>query len=185
MIALHDELPLVQFKDGQVAVFERDWLVRRLAEAAQKAGYPQWWLAEHVAESVTAYLRHRCPENIVAAPRLAKAVQDALQVIGYAEVATHFDPGPPPMKISLLELASRAGAGYELAFFELLGRAVNQVLATGATYFELFDLDRCVEQLRSKKIWSRDCQALRAEIVTFLREQVGAAARSNIIFSIV
>jgi hypothetical protein len=184
MIALRDELPLVRFHDGQVAVFERDWLVRRLVEAAEKAGYPQWWLAPHVAESLTTFLRQRFAGNVVAVPRLAQAVQSMLQVIGYAEVASHFDPGPPPIKISLLDLARKAGAGYELAFFDLLGRDMQQVLDTKATYFELFDLDRCVKRLRAKKIWSRDCESLRAEIITFLRERVGAA-QHNMIFSVV
>lgn len=183
MIAIRDELPLVQFKDGQVAAFEREWLVRRLVEAADKAGYPQWWLAEHVAESVTSYLKHGFSENVVALPRLAQTVASALQVIGYAEIASHFDPGPPPVKISLFDLARNAGAGYELAFFELLGRAVERVLETQTTYFELFDLERCVKRLRAKKAWSRDCEALRAEIIAFLREQAGAA-KHNMVFSV-
>ena len=71
-----------------------------------------------------------------------------LQVIGYAEVASHFEPGPPPARISLLELAKKAGTGYELAFFELLARGMQQLLATRAAYFELFDLELCVKELR-------------------------------------
>src|SRR5437868_5013624 len=117
MIAPRQDLPFIQFGDGEIAAFERDWLVRRLVHAAEKAGYPEWWLAEHVAESVTSYLRFRCDENVVPLPRLAQTVQAALQVIGYAEVGQHFDPGPPPIRISLLELAGHAGGGYELAFF--------------------------------------------------------------------
>ena len=184
MIAIRDELPLVQFQNGQVAMFEREWLVRRLVEAADKAGYPQWWLAEHVAQSVTSYLKHRFPENVVALPCLARTVESALQVIGYAEIASHFDPGPPPVKISLFDLARNAGAGYELAFFELLSRAVEKVLEMKASYFELFDLERCVKRLRAKKAWSRDCEALRAEIISFLRDQASSASH-NVVFSIV
>ena len=193
MIALRDELPLVQFGDGQIAAFEPEWLVRRVSEAAHKAGYSQWWLAEHVAKSVATYLRQRFAGNVVTLPRLAGAVQSILQVIGYGEVANYFEAGPPPIKISLLELARNAGSGYELAFFELLGRTVNRVLATEATYFELVELERCVKKLRSKKIWSRDCQSLRTEIITFLREQIEQAGTSgalgdpkrNLVFSVV
>ena len=57
MIALRDEIPLIQLTDGQAVAFERQWLMRSLARAARKAGYPQWWLAEHVVESVAEYLR--------------------------------------------------------------------------------------------------------------------------------
>ena len=95
--------------------------MRSLVQAAQKAGYPQWWLAEQVAESVTCYLRSRFDDPVVALPKLTKAVQAVLQVIGYAEVAKHFVPGPPPVKISLPEIVREAGPGYELAFFGLFG----------------------------------------------------------------
>ena len=176
MIAPRDEMPLVQFEGGQVSAFDPAWLTRRLVHAAEKAGYPQWWLAEHVAASVSNYLRYRYVGNVLTAPHLTDAVHSVLQVIGYAEVASHFEAGPPPVRISLLEVAKKAGSGYELAFFELLARAMQQLLVTRASYFELFDLELCVKELRARKIWARDCQALREEIVSFLRDQLATAA---------
>lgn len=185
MIALPDNIPLVQFESGQVVAFERQWLVRSLQRAAKKAGYPQWWLAEHVAESISTYLQFRVEENVVAMPRLAQAVQSALQVIGYAEVANHFVPGPPPYRVSLWDLARSAGSGYELAFFEALGRTIQEVVANKVRQFELYGLERAVKQLRGKKVWSRDCDVLRAEIVNFVREQIGIAnPAQDIAFSV-
>jgi hypothetical protein len=175
MIAPRDEMPLVQFAGGEVTAFDPRWLTRRLVHAAEKAGYPQWWLAEHVAASVSNYLRYRYVGNVLTAPRLADAVNSVLQVIGYAEVASHFEAGPPPARISLLELAKKAGSGYELAFFELLARAMQQLLVTRAAYFELFDLELCVKELRARKVWARDCQALREEIISFLRDQLAGS----------
>lgn len=174
MIAFKDGLPLVEFDGGHVVAFERDWLLRSLVQAARKAGYQKWWLAEHVAESVTAYLRG-CDETVVTVPRLAKSVQSVLQVIGYAEIAHHFVPGPPLLRISLHELACAAGNGFELAFFERLARRVQELMDARANNFELLGLERCVKHLRSKKIWSRDCDALRSEIVAFAREQIAAS----------
>jgi hypothetical protein len=176
MIAPRDEMPLVLFEGGEVSAFDPGWLTRRLVHAAEKAGYPQWWLAEHVSASVSNYLRYRFVGNVLTAPRLADAVSSVLQVIGYAEVASYFDAGPPPARISLLELAKKAGSGYELAFFELLARNMLQLLATRTAYFELFDLELCVKELRARKIWARDCHALREEIITFLRDQLATAA---------
>ena len=175
MIAPRDEMPLVQFEGGEITAFDSRWLTRRLVHAAEKAGYPQWWLAEHVAASVTNYLRYRYEGNVLPAPRLADAVTSALQVIGYAEVASFFEAGPPPARISLLELAKKAGSGYELAFFELLSRGMQNLLATRAAYFELYDLELCVKELRARKVWARDCQALREEIVIFLRDHLSGS----------
>ena len=83
------------------------------------------------------------------------------------------------MKISLVELALAAGAAYELAFFDLLGRRLVEAVRDGGASFELFGLERCVKLLRSKKAWSRDCEALRDEIVSFTREQTGIVAASS------
>jgi hypothetical protein len=173
MIALKDNLPLVEFDSGHVVAFQRDWLLKSLAQAARKAGYQKWWLAEHVAESVTAYLMHN-DENVITVPRLAKSVQSVLQVIGYAEIASHFNPGPPLVRVSLREIACAAGNGYELVFFDMLARRLQEIADMRAVQFELFDLELCVKHLCAKKIWSRDCDILRSEIVAFVREQTVA-----------
>jgi len=178
MIALKDNLPLLEFDSGQVVAFQRDWLLRSLAQAAHKAGYQKWWLAEHVAESVTTYLIYN-QENVVTVGRLAKSVQSILQVIGYAEIASHFIPGPPLMRVCLHDLAGSAGNGYELVFFDLLAQRIRELMDMHATYFELLGLERCVKLLRSKKIWSRDCDVLRCEIVAFVREQITAESRGR------
>ncbi len=171
MIALADGIPLVQLDDGQVAVFERGWLLRALVRAAAKAGYPRWWLAEHVTESVTAYLALQYEGNVVTIPQLVRAVQSVLQVIGYAEIAPHVAPDTPGARLSLVELVREAGTGYELAFFDRLGRQLQALLRNGATYLELTGLAPCVKTLRARKCWSRGCDALQAEIVSFVRTQ--------------
>ena len=171
MIALKDNLPLVEFDNGHVVAFERDWLLRSLSQAARKAGYQKWWLAEHVADSVTVYLKQN-DVNVITVPRLAESVQSVLQVIGYAEIAGHFQPGPPPVRVSLREIAHAAGNGYELVFFDMLGRRLQEISGMRATNFELLDLEPCVRHLCAKKIWSRDCDILRVEIVAFVREQI-------------
>jgi len=179
MIAFRDNLPLVQFESGRTVAFERDWLVRSLVRAARKAGFAQWWLAEHVAESVTQYLRSQAELNVLPVDHLTKAVQSVLQVIGYAEVGRHFEAGRPVAQISLLDLARQAGSGYELAFFEMLGRRIQGLVTEEQCDFELFGLEPCVKLLRARKAWSRDCDALRAEIVSFAREQTGIAAAEH------
>lgn len=185
MIALRDELPLIQLKDGHAVAFERDWLIRALARAAHRAGYPHWWLAEHVAESVTEYLRQQGDGSVLPVDEMADAVRSALRVIGYGEVADSFTPGRPTVRISLVELAREAGSGYELAFFEILGRRIHQTVREGGCDFQLFGLEPCVKLLRGRKAWSRDCDSLRDEIILFTREQTSLAAGENeVIFAL-
>jgi hypothetical protein len=185
MIALLDDLPMVRFVDGSTAPFQRDWLQRSLVTAARKAGYPQWWLAEHVAASVTEFLRTQREDSVLTVEALDRSVRQVLQVIGYAEVGRQFEVGRPMVKISLVELAQAAGTGYELAFFDLLGRRLDEVVRNEGGCFELFGLLRCVRMLRGRKTWSRDCDTLRDEIVSFTRDHTGVATdRAEVQFSL-
>ncbi len=185
MISLKDNLPVIQLSSGQVIAFEREWLERSLIQAAGRAGYAKWWLASHVAESVTSFLHDQNTLNVLPVEQLGRAVQSVLQVIGYAEVAQHFAPAPPRVQVSLAVIAREAGTGYELAFFEMLGRRIQELCREKNSCFELLDLERCVKLLRARKTWSRDCDALRAEIVSFAREQSGtAAANHEVTFSL-
>ncbi len=185
MIAFPNDLPLVRLNDGDCLAFERDWLVRSLTAAARKAGYPNWWLAEHVAQSVTEYLRSEHDEPVLQVSRLEQAVNSVLQVIGYGEIGQHFSVGRPIVHISLVDLARAAGFGYELAFFELLRTRLQEALQSRAPHFELCGLEPCVKLLRARKVWSRDCDALRSEIVAFAREQTGVVVdRRDVTFSL-
>ena len=172
MIALRDGLPLVRFHDGSVINFERRWLVSALLRAAEAAGYKKWWLAGHVTESVTCYLEQDFNAQVVTVPRIEKAVQSVLQVIGYSDVAQHFRTMPPPVRISLEEIARDAGQGYELLFFELLRERLRHLVVSETEQVELCDLHRCVKRLRSAKSWRRDCSGLQGEIVSFIRGEL-------------
>ena len=155
MIALKDNLPLLQFPDGKVIHFEPVWLTRSLIRAATTAGYAKWWLAEHVAASVTSYFEKDFEDQIVTTRRLQKAVQNVLQAIGYTDISTHFVPQPPPVRISLGDLAREAGNGYELVFFGLLRHRLRDAIVT-AEEVQLCGLQECVKTLRAAKIWQRD-----------------------------
>ncbi len=178
MIAFKNLLPAVRFDDGRIMDFETPWLAEGLARAAQRAGYQKWWLAEHVTETVATYLRNDFDEPVLALGQLRTTVQSVLQVIGYADVATHFEPLPPPFRLSLARLAREAGTGYELLFFRLLQDELRTIADSPSLRVELFDLQPCVKLLRSAKNWRTDCAGLRSEIVRFIREELDSSPRA-------
>jgi hypothetical protein len=161
--------------------YDRAWLATSVVRAAESAGYKKWWLANHVTESISSFLQQDFDENIVTIGRLEKAVQSVLQVIGYSDVARCFQTLPPPVRISLAELARRAGSGYELAFFGLLRESLRDIPDTESRQVELMDLHPCVKILRGAKAWRSDCQQLTGEIVLFIRSELDHARRRNTI----
>jgi hypothetical protein len=131
-------------------------------------------LTEHVTESIAFYLRLRNDEPVVAFSQLNQTVRYVLKVIGYKEIIPHFQPAPPPISISLFEVAEAAGTGYELAFFDLLEKRVGAIVATGATSLHFYGLQPAVKHLRGAKTWSRSCDALREEVACFIRDKISA-----------
>jgi hypothetical protein len=176
MIAFRNDLPLVALPNGQAHAFDPEWLFVSLESAARRAGYPNWWLCEHVTESVTLHLKTQFTAASVSCADLETTVRSVLQCIGYSEVGNVFSFTPPTREISILQIARQAGSGYELAFFDLLARQIQDVVLNAPNHFILCGLEPAVKLLRSKKAWSRDCEALRSEIVEFARDHVELAA---------
>jgi hypothetical protein len=174
MVAFKEEFPYLRCDSGQLFEFNRDWLHAAITRAADKAGYPSWWLTDHVTESIAFYLRLRNDENVVAFSQLSQTVRYVLQVIGYKEIIPHFSPSPPPVSVSLVDLAVEAGTGYELAFFDLLEKRLHTLIENGVNNLRFSSLQPCVKHLRGVRAWTRPCDALREEIVCFVREKIGS-----------
>jgi hypothetical protein len=172
MVAFKEEFPYLRTDSGQLFEFNRDWLHAAITRAADEAGYPRWWLTDHVTESIAFYLRLRNDENVVAFSQLSQTVRYVLKVIGYKEIIPHFTPSPPPISLSLFDIAQQAGSGYELAFFDLLEKRIDTLIETGVNHLQLCSLQACVKHLRGVKTWTRACDVLREEIVCFVREKL-------------
>jgi hypothetical protein len=179
MIAFRDRVPPIVLANGRAIAFDRDWLVRALNVAAQRAGYVKWWLAPHVAESLHTWMEGLHDISVMPVAQFTRAVRAALQVIGYAEVGERFEASSPFSRISLVEVARDAGNGFELAFFGALETRLREVLELGGTYCELVGMEACVKLLSHRKSWCRECDALREEIVLFAREKTGRACRDE------
>jgi hypothetical protein len=176
MVAFKEEFPYLRCDSGQLFEFDRTWLHAAITRAADQAGYPSWWLTDHVTESIAFYLRLRNDEPVVAFSQLSQTVRYVLKVIGYKEIVPYFTPAPPPISISLLEIAQQAGAGYELAFFDQLEKRISTLLSIGTDSLRLCGLHACVKHLQGAKGWTRGCDRLREEVVCFVREKLAAHA---------
>lgn len=174
MVAFKEEFPYLRCDSGQLFEFDRNWLHAAIKRAADQAGYPSWWLTEHVTESIAFYLRLRNDEPVVAFSQLSQTVRYVLKVIGYKEIVPYFVPVPPPISFSLLQVAEEAGAGYELAFFDCLEKRITTLIGTGTDCLHIGELQLCVKHLRGAKAWTRACDTLRDEVICFIREKVGS-----------
>jgi hypothetical protein len=176
MVAFKEEFPYLRCDSGQLFEFDQAWLHAAITRAADQAGYPRWWLTDHVTESIAFYLRLRNDESVVPFDQLSQTVRYVLKVIGYKEIVPYFVPSPPPVSFSLLEIAQEAGAGYELAFFDGLEKRISALVTARADSLHLCDLQACVKHLRGAKTWTRTCDTLREEVICFVRERLASSS---------
>ena len=161
MVAFKEEFPYLRCDSGQLFEFDQAWLHAAITRAADDAGYPKWWLTDHVTESIAFYLRLRNDESVVPFDQLSQTVRYVLKVIGYKEIVPYFVPSPPPVSFSLLEIAQEAGAGYELAFFDGLEKRISALVSARADSPH-FAICNVREHLRGAKL-ACTCDTLRGK----------------------
>jgi hypothetical protein len=174
MIALPHSLPYIRIGSSSLALCESDWLTETLTNAASGTDVPQW-MAKDISRGVESFLMKHYKGTVIDSEELFARIEKTLTSLGLNHVAAKINKTPPPVRISLSELARRAGTGYELAFFHLLEEQLQSAATGGATTVECHGLRNGVRRLVSTKKWTGRCEVLKTEITDFvdlMRERV-------------
>lgn len=175
MIALPADLPLIRISRETLALCEPAWLQETLKSAALAADVPEW-LAEDVCKGIESYLKHHFPGTVIDMPDLFARIKRTLGQLGLADFAAQVSEMAPPVRISLPDLARRAGPGFELLFFELLKQRFRSAADGGARRLICYGLRNSVKQLTTAAKWSVRCDRLEREIMAFLAYEHGRMA---------
>ena len=174
MICLPSQLPLLRFGNFEVVQYDSRWLEDSIIAAAERAGHEDWWIAADIAKGIIEYLRQRYPANTITVEELYEKISRALGVLGWSDVAAELQVGPPPLRISLAEIAREAGDGFELAFFMLLRERLAETCVTGSQQVQCYGLKQGVKILKRARRWGARCQQLAEEIAEFLRAELNS-----------
>ncbi len=163
MIALPHHLPFIRLGNNSLTICQTDWLEQTLTDAATGTELPEW-LAVDISRGVERYLENHYEGTVIDSEVLFDKIGTTLTKMGLSQVAARIDKSPPPLRVSLSELARRAGEGYELAFFQLLDRECRAAIDSEATCVEFHGLRRCVLILNRSRRWCSACDLLLSEI---------------------
>ena len=108
MISLPHHLPFVRVGSNSLTICQQDWLDQTLTDAVNGTDVPEW-LAMDISKGVKNYLEKQYQGSVIDSEVLFDKIGTTLTSIGLAEVAANLDKSPPPLRISLTDLARRAG----------------------------------------------------------------------------
>jgi len=174
MIALPSSLPLIKIGSENLASCDAEWLRNNLRDAACRAEVPEWF-ADDVVCGVITFLRNHYEGTTITLDSLYERIQDTLESLGLDGLAKELKPSAPPLRISLSDLAHKAGDGYELAFFQLLEKRFAAATDDGIDQVYFYGLRSCVRRLTSLEKWTRRCENLGEEITRFLEHEAQKA----------
>lgn len=167
MISLPHAMPYIRIGRSSLALCESDWLNETLTNAASGTDVPEW-MALDISRGVERFLANHYKGSVIDSEDLFARIEKTLLSLGLGHVAAKIDKTPPPVRISLSELARRAGAGYELAFFNLLDEQLQSAVSGGASVVEVHGLRNSVRRLVATKKWTPRCEHLMGEITAFV-----------------
>jgi hypothetical protein len=177
MIALLEGLPLVSLPSGEALSFQRSWIQHALQQTALEKGYGYCWFARELTESVVLYLQREWTSSMITTKELELILKELLLSLRFPDLAASFSLPPPPIRLSLLELAKEAGEGYELLFFQLLKRHLKKVAQSSIQQLEIYDLEASLRYLFDRKRLRRE--ETKQQIVDYIRSCGVASSMFN------
>lgn len=146
-----------------------DWLDDAIRRAAHTAGHDDFPFVEDIRSGVVTYLETKCTLKLLQLEDLYDRIRRMLEKIGCERIAEKLEPVAPPLTISLVNAATAAGNGFELAFFQAIRKELTELRDAGAGEIHFTGLRECSLILRGATKWNKECDALLAEMEAFLR----------------
>jgi hypothetical protein len=168
VIAFINQRPAIQIGPYQVFDYDTLWLEDAIMRAAKAADHENFSMAPEIRQGVEMYLESKCSLRLLQLEDLFEKVRKMLVKIGCSPIAEKLQPVAPPVTLSLVNAATEAGNGFELAFFEHLRNALSELREAGAEKVHFTGLRQSAQILRGAEKWNKHCDALLEEIRVFL-----------------
>ena len=168
MICLSGNLPALKIGHHHVVGYETDWIEEALNRAATACNRTDCPFIADIRDGILHYLEKRCSLRVFAIEDLYSKMRAMLKKIGCHDIAQHLSPLAPPITVSLIGPAGKAGRGSEADFFRSLGDEIKLLQQAGAESIRLCDIDESVTLLRGPDASAGSRAQLRVEITSFL-----------------
>lgn len=140
MIALKNNLPLLQTGYCVISDYDQRWLEDVLQEAATAAQLTLPFKSE-IACGILLYLQEHCPLRTVPLDFLFSRIRELLLELGLPHIANHLRKQVPPVDINLDALAQESPL--PLFFYANLRRQMEEMQRLGLTAYRFLGKKTC------------------------------------------
>ena len=178
MIALHSNCLLFQLHNGESVPCSPDMINVEIVGESDSLLEPE--TLRHAAASVFHYFKIELAREAVTIGEFSLALEKALLHLGYT-IRAH-ETGTRPSDIGdtdLVRLVSETDDSLELFFFPRLRDELRIQLRQSPRVVRFRGLRGCVKQIAGARRWSRRCEQLEDQIISFLRECLTAETEQN------
>lgn len=168
MICLSGNLPALKIGHHHVVGYKTDWIEEALSRAAAASNRTDCPFIPDIRDGILHYLEKRCSLRVFAIEDLYSRMRAMLRRIGCDDIAQHLCPLAPPITVSLIGPARKAGRGSESDFFRSLGEEIRLLQKSGAESICLCNIDESVTLLRGPDASVVSRAQLRIEITLFV-----------------
>lgn len=168
MICLSGNLPALKIGHHHVVGYETDWIQEALSRAAAACNRTDCPFIADIRDGILHYLEKRCSLRVFALEDLYARMRAMLRKIGCNDIAQHLSPLAPPITVSLIGTARKAGRGSEKDFFRSLGDEIRLLQKAGAESIRLCDINESITLLRGPDVSPASRDQFRIEITSFL-----------------
>lgn len=170
MITLAQDCLLFRLGNGEQVPFSADMISVELIGDISRWVDPE--MASHAAKAVFHYFKTELRRQSVTAEEFAQAMEQVLRGFGLRDPKSGLDQ--TVIESDLWQLARASGGGCELLFFPSLRTQLRDHFRQRPRLVRFRGLRNCVKEIAGTRKWTRRCQALEEQIVSFVRECAGA-----------
>lgn len=164
-------MPVIQVGDYQVTNYDTFWIRRAIQNAADRAQNSEFAFVDDIYQGVVYYLENQCSLRLLELEALYKRIRHMLKRIGCEAIANALQIEAPPVTISLERAATKAGNGFELAFYQILQKEMRKLKKMGAKEVFFGHIRESIMVLKQTLHWCPSCQQLEKDIMLWLKKE--------------
>ncbi len=172
MIQLRSDCLVFETSEGECIPCSAEELTVELIGVGAKLLTPE--LIHNAAVALLHYFKNELGREKVSIGEFTSELVTLLRKLGF-EVTESAEPPPLPREVVELDLCGFIGGsndGLEMLFFSRLRDEVRRNCGSHPSRLRFVGLRTCVKQLSGARRWNGRCQALRDQIVDYLRQCV-------------